>query len=295
MTGQRLEVTILDVGWGDCILIEARDGNDKATFGLVDCNDTTNYQSSRIYVKRYFERLRLSPIPFPAFESIFTTHAHADHINGIQSILSTFGTTNLYSSRCNVSTNILFAKMLRFATRASRKGINVMNFHGYLHKPQTVHLGPVRIDVLWPPANSTSPWDATDENNNSLVLALNLDKVTFVLTGDCVADNWITAKADHVELPNATRMIQHPHHGARNGMFDSSGNTPWLDAIITQRKKKSDICVGLSCHLRPHGHPHPNVMAELDAKSVPVYRTDEHCHTTIRTDGTKVEIRYSRY
>jgi competence protein ComEC len=299
MKGQRVEVTFLDVGWGDSILIEARDHNENASFALVDSNDTSNYPSSLIFLKRYFERLNLHPFPFPLFEHVFTTHAHADHINGIQSMLRRFGAKNLYSSQCDQANNknMVFANLIRWANTATRNNQKVIQNQAYLSQYQTVLLGPARIDVLWPPFVSPGvPWDRNDENNNSLVLALTLGQVRFLLTGDCIAANWDTTKTPHILLPANSRMVQHPHHGAKNGLFDANNHTPLLDQIlaINQQRPASDaVVMGLSCHVRPHHHPHPDVVKELDQKNVTAYRTDRNCHTTFRTDGSTLEIHYS--
>jgi beta-lactamase superfamily II metal-dependent hydrolase len=175
-----------------------------------------------------------------------------------------------------------------------------MGSHAYLSQNQTVFLGPVRIDVLWPPAaTGSNPFDSNDENNNSLVLALSLGNVCFLLTGDCQAENWDLNRTDHVAVPQNTRVAQQPHHGAKNGLFDvtqPTQPTPMLDQILTlQQKKTVKVLIGLSCHIRPHKHPHTSVISKLDANGVATYRTDKGYHTTFRTDGTKVEVRYAHY
>jgi beta-lactamase superfamily II metal-dependent hydrolase len=45
-------------------------------------------------------------------------------------------------------------------------------------------------------------------------------------------------------------------------------------------------------HLRPFSHPDPKVISALAAHT-PTYRTDEHYHVTIETDGNQVEVSYS--
>jgi beta-lactamase superfamily II metal-dependent hydrolase len=124
MTGPRLEITVLDVGWGDSILIEANDGK-KSTFALIDSNDTATYPSSLIFLKRHFERLKYNPFPYPMFEHVFATHAHADHVNGLQSLFRTFGTRNFHYSACDKKKNVTIANTLRWAKRAKRNKIKV--------------------------------------------------------------------------------------------------------------------------------------------------------------------------
>jgi hypothetical protein len=49
-----LAVTLIDVGWGDSILIES-EHNGTSFFGLVDSNDTVYERSSYLHLKRFFE------------------------------------------------------------------------------------------------------------------------------------------------------------------------------------------------------------------------------------------------
>ncbi len=293
MQGTYLGVTFIDVGFGDSILVEARKDQADRVFALVDCNDSANYPSSRTFLKRRFERLGLHPFPYPMFKHVFTTHAHADHIQGVQGILKTFGAENLYSSRCDTQNNKnqAFANLIRWAGTATHNQQPVIQKQAYLSQGQTVRLGPVRIDVLWPPSLNNSFWDANEENNNSLVLALTLDRVRFVLCGDCLALNWDTNRLDHVQLPPTdVWLVQVPHHGAYNGLFDGSGTTPMLAQIA---KVAPTSYLALSCHPRPHAHPDTAVIQKLDAQTLEYRRTDEHYHVSFQTDGTTMTVCYS--
>jgi beta-lactamase superfamily II metal-dependent hydrolase len=111
-----------------------------------------------------------------------------------------------------------------------------------------------------------------------VVLALTLGQVTFLLTGDCEASNWPQIVG---ELPNLTGLavFQSPHHGAVNGVFDGAA-TPWLDALPAGTR------IAMSSHIRPHNHPAPEVVQELDNRGIEPFRTDRHYHVMFRTDGT---------
>ena len=54
-----LKITLIDVGWGDSILLESVDAAGIAHLALIDSNDTTNFRSSEIFIKRYLERARI--------------------------------------------------------------------------------------------------------------------------------------------------------------------------------------------------------------------------------------------
>lgn len=294
----RLRIIFIDVGKGDSIFLHASDANDAHEFALIDCNDTTNCQSSRVFLKRYFDRNGFNPVSFPAFKYVFATHAHSDHINGIQRVLRSFGTETLYSSVCNRATSLALVNLQRWATTATSSHRRVANAVDDLwrNKVMSLPFGPATISPLWPPDCGAIPFDPRNENNNSLVLALKLKNVELVLTGDCEAGNFDTSKVDHVQLPRGLQLIQSPHHGARNGGFDAAGAAPFFDQLesVTTAAGLPAPKVAISCHPRPHGHPHPSIPAEFDARRIrEIYQTDEHYHLIFETEGTRVEVQYT--
>ncbi len=278
-----LAVTLIDVGWGDSILVESRDDQGNRRFGLVDCNDYEYERSSLLFVKRFFQRAKVDyENKLRNFEWVLLTHGHADHARGLKRMLSTFGAENFWYPKSVPSTT--FGNLLNYANHSTRVG-----FHQAIDRSKTFPaFGPASLEVLWPDHNQI---DSNNENNNSVVLALTLGQVSIVLTGDAEADNWHTIAS---RLPASTRTFQAPHHGARNGMFDGGGATPWLDEL---RQRPQSVVVALSSHIRPHGHPHPDVINELNDPADPVehYRTDLHYHVTFTTDGTNANptVHYS--
>ena len=296
MNTPKLKIVFIDVGWGDSILIDATDASGESHFALIDCNDSTNSLSGRNFLKRYFERLGRWPGGYRVFTYVFTTHAHNDHVSGVQGVLRAFGTDFLYSSRCNKGPSHAFSNLIRWARRATRMHNKVANTVGYLNSSsKPLPLAGASISVLWPPDRGTAPYDSTNENNNSLVLQIEIGDVIFVLTGDCEATNFDTATSDHVKLPTKDlQMIQVPHHGARNSIFDGPGRTSsFLDQILLPRSVPIPY-FAISCHKRPHGHPHPDVIAELAHRGVACpFRTDEHWNLVFSTDGATVTVEYT--
>ena len=274
-----LSATLIDVGWGDSIFIKSQGDKGGPRFALIDCNDYENERSSLIFVKRWFHR---NHVDFESIEHNFEwallTHGHADHARGLKRMLKTFGTRNLWYPKSVESTT--YGNLLNYANRSSR-----VDHHEAVNHTKTLaaDFGDVALEVLWPNNNQI---DQTNENNNSVVLALTLATVTFVLTGDSEAPNWATISQ---RLPSTVRVFQAPHHGARNGMFDGQ-TTPWLDRL---QQLPHPVAVAMSSHTRPHGHPHPDVIQEITQRNLPRFRTDEDYHLTFSTHGTDLTVKYS--
>ena len=284
-----LSVTLIDVGWGDSILVETVTSAGERRYALVDCNDTSISRSSYLFVKRYLER-RGEDVDADRrfFDFVLLTHGHADHANGIQAMMSEFRADWFWYPKSVEFGG--FAKVIRYANRYRSK----VNRHQAIDNTKVLpDFGDVKLDVLWPPYTPDEPFDDNNENNNSVVLTLTLGDVTFLLAGDCEADNWPQITADLAQIPGLA-VFQVPHHGAVNGVFDGHGDTPWLDVV------PADIKLAMSSHIRPHNHPAPEVIDELQDRDIEPYRTDMHYHLTFTTEGKldangvpEVKVRWS--
>ena len=271
----KLAITLIDVGWGDSILIEIFDDAGQTHFGLVDCNDTSNQRSSYLFVKRFLERQGVDLTSGQRiFDFVLLTHGHADHANGIQSMMSAFKTDWFWYPKSVDFGG--FAKLISYANKSPQK----VNRHQAVDNTKLLPgLGDVSLDVLWPPYTQSGVYDTNNENNNSIVLVLTLGQVSFLLSGDCEADNWDQIAASIPGIPGLA-VFQAPHHGAVNGVFTANGSTPWLDALPNTTR------IAMSSHIRPHDHPAPEVIAELNGRNIDPFRTDQHYHLTFSTDGS---------
>jgi beta-lactamase superfamily II metal-dependent hydrolase len=270
-----LSATLIDVGWGDSILIESVTEAGERHYALVDCNDTELSRSSYLFVKRFLERRKVDlDGERRVFDFVLLTHGHADHANGIQAMMKNFRTDWFWYPKSIEYGG--FAKIIRYANRYTSK----VNRHQAIDRTKVLpNLGDALLNVLWPPYTEAGPFDANNENNNSIVLALTVGQVSFLLTGDCEAHNWHQIVANLPQIPGLA-MFQVPHHGAVNGVFDTQGNAPWLDAL------SGDVRLAMSSHVRPYNHPAPQVIQELQNRNIAPFRTDQHYHLTFTTDGT---------
>ncbi len=270
--------TVIDVGWGDSVLLETRDSHNSWRYALVDSNDTCTLRSSHIFLKRHFERQGFQiPTSQPLFEWMLLTHAHADHGQGLKRIMKDYGTQQFWYPK-SVSQALFFTDLLRYARRSSR-----VVHHQAIDTTKTLpSFGDVSIQILWPPYNLLPP----NENNNSIVLTLTLGNIVLVLTGDAEIDVWTQIAR---QLPSGTLLFKVPHHGSDDAMFDVDQHTPWLDRLGTTSQ------LAISSHIRPFQHPSSAVVNKLDQSGLVYYRTDEDYHITFKTDGQQVQVKYSHF
>lgn len=270
-----LRITMIDVGWGDSIFLETIDSSGQNHYALIDCNDTTYSRSSYIFLKRFFEKKGLAvPSSQNVFDWVLLTHAHADHGQGLRRVLNDFGTSRFWYSR-SANSPALLAALLKFANTSNR-----IAQYDFVDTSRLLPLfGSATMEALWPQPGTPS----SNENNNSVVLAITLGEVTFLLTGDAEADGvWTTISQ---QIPSSTKFFKVPHHGAQNGTFTTSMTTPWLIAL------PADAVLGISSHVIPHPHPDQTVVSALATTTT--YRTDLHYHVSVETDGNDIQVSYS--
>jgi competence protein ComEC len=279
-----LNVTLIDVGWGDSIFIEHIDENDEPHFALIDSNDKEFERSAEIFLKKY---LRREGIKYkdnkPNFEFVMISHWHEDHVSGLKRIIRNFGTRRLYYPKTQNSA--LMNSMTSFADSEAYKVRNKWSMsHQSIHSNKIMQpFGDVQMNVLWPTRTHVDP----DENNNSIVLQMTLDNVKYLLTGDAERVVW-----DNITnlIPKDTKFFKVPHHGSKNGTFVGR-TTPWLDR--TNRL----VSLGVSGHIGRFTLPHPDVIKLFQNRPRDYYRTDYDYHLTFNTKGNnrkKVDVKYSR-
>jgi beta-lactamase superfamily II metal-dependent hydrolase len=271
-----LSATLIDVGWGDSILLERVDSQGNRYFGLIDSNDKAEEKSSFIFLRRHFEKRGIDwQNKQHLFDFMLLSHAHSDHGKGLKFLMKKFGAKQFWYPQ-SIGWGSL-ADLLRYANKSSK-----VQHHQSVDDSKILPAwGNVRMEILWPRHHEIDPHN---ENNNSVVLVLRLGEAAFVLTGDAEEEVWGQI-AD--SIPDDTLFFKVPHHGSVNGTFGSSGSTPWFDSC------PNAASLGISAHLRPFSHPHQRVVDLFEQHQREYFRTDHHYHVTFRTDGNGLQVQYS--
>jgi competence protein ComEC len=156
---ENLSVHFLDVGQGDSILLQFNNKN-----VLIDAGTQDMGQRVESYLRDH---------GVSSLDLVVATHPHEDHIGGLITILNDIPIKQVLDSG-QVHTTQTYEN---FLTLVDQKNIPF----AVAERGQTIDLDPrLKIEVLSPPATLF----AGDLNQNSVVLKVTYNKVSFLLAGD---------------------------------------------------------------------------------------------------------------
>ncbi len=262
-----LDVTTLDVGQGDAIVIRFPNG---ATM-LVDAGGRSS-GSFDIGARVVGPALRARGIR--RLDYLVVTHADADHIGGAASVMEEFTPVEVWTG-VPVAGDAATAALRRAAGAAGTAWRTVQ-------RGDRLSIGEVEVSVLHPPPPD---WERQRvRNDDSVVLSVTLGGVRALLTGDIsaaveadVAAEAAREWASQERPPPRLTLLKVAHHGSAG-----STSTPFLQAT------QPAIAVVSAGADDPFGHPAPPVLERLAAAGVEVWRTDRDGEVTVRTDGRAV-------
>ncbi len=256
-----LEMTAIDVGQGDSILVALPDGR----LMLVDAGGIAGF-GRRIKPKIDIGEDVISPYLWNRgihrLDIVAMTHAHSDHAGGLPAILENFHPAELWTG----------------AVPTGSEWTPIRDKAAELHIPvRQLHRGDAfpNIDVLAPDPDYTAGKAA--KNNDSLVLRLEYGRHTFLLTGDAEKQVENALMGDNIHAD----VLKVGHHGSK-----TSSTPNFLDAVHPAFGVISDG------YQNSYGHPAPATLENLEARHIEPLRTDQLGLITIRSDGRRIEVKY---
>ena len=245
-----LHVYVLDIGQGDAIFIVTPDGKQMLIDGGPEAQSLTTALDS------------LLPPGDRDLDVVAATHLDRDHVGGLLGLLARYQTGVVLQSSAASSASTLYPQWQATLTDNRLRSAIV-------HAGHTVHLGrEITLAALHPPPGGLPSAHRHSANDGSAVLRLDYGQVSFLLTGDIEADVERRLASDAGEELRAD-VLKASHHGSR------TSTTPAFLAAVNPRS--AAVSAGRNNRF---GHPHPDVMARLEA-----YVGPQHVFLTAR-DGT---------
>jgi len=252
----RLHLTVLDVGQGDAILIEAPDGRTV----LVDSGVDPDLTLRRIGQNLAFHERHL--------DVVVLTHPDQDHLGGMEEVL------RRYRVRLFVDGGWPLRGEPHGRVIDAARG----EPDGRLHAAaagQVIQLGGgAELEILYPSeTDRTRPLPDGATNNASIIALLKFGSFSALLTGDAEAP--VEALLVERGVLRPVDVLKVGHHGSKSGTTDA-----FLSAI---QPSVAIISVGLD---NSYGHPHRSLLDNLAQSRVQaVYRTDQDGDVEVVTDG----------
>ncbi|MBP3422483.1 MAG: MBL fold metallo-hydrolase [Clostridia bacterium] len=260
-----MRVHFLDVGQGDCILIELPDGK----VMLVDGGGSG--AKTEKTVLRYMNALKIDVI-----DHLLITHTDNDHSGAIGEVARMKKVLNAYLP---TTSNIEGGCYAAAYAELSKKECELFETNRALNLSQD-GATPYTLSFLYPYMENLE-----EENEGSAVFWLDYMGVSFLFTGDASSeveevlvrdDEYGFLKEKKVEL-SSTEILKVAHHGSVN-----SSSLEFLNYLNLQTAV-------ISCGKdNAYGHPADSVLDKLQIVGSDVYRTDEDGHiiVTVKEDGS---------
>ena len=279
----RLEITFLDVGQGDCIYVELP-GKEKF---LVDGGSSSVGSVGKYRILPF---LKAKGVRY--LEAVFVTHPDEDHCNGIQELLSQ-GKQQGIRVGCLILPDIGEGSKgqgyRELEKAASEAGISLQ----YISRGQYIQEKDTLLECLHP----VSGFESTDANAYSIVLRFTSGSFTALLTGDLEgsgeqalleelsarreisenrgADSMAGGLADNTAGgPAGITLLKVAHHGSKN-----STSEEFLQMI-------NPAIAVISCGKNNrYGHPHEETLERLSEADISWFCTKDYGAITVSVDA----------
>lgn len=246
----KMLVHYIDVGQGDCILIQVNNKN-----LLIDSGP----KSDKKKFLNYLNSLNLKKLDY-----VIATHPHEDHIGNMANVINSYKITDFYAPKIQSNTKT-FENMVD-ALKSKKLKINVIK-----RGTSTINLGNnTRVTIFSPTKN-----DYENLNNYSPVMKIEYGKTSFLFTGDAQNDieKEILSNNDDISAD----ILKIGHHGS-----STSTSENFLKKV---NPSIGVISVGEG---NVYNHPNDDILERLKKNEITIYRTDTNGTIILSSDGKSI-------
>lgn len=287
-----LNVTMLDVGQGECVGIETREHH----VYLVDAGSTSKKKTGQYQIIPWLKYIGTRSV-----EGIFITHWDEDHISAVGELLEWSKSSRVKIRRIFLPDVALKDEVLETLLQQIEEAEVSVE---YLSAGEHMTDGALQISCLHPYAKKVPE----DRNDASLVLRLSQGDFQMLLTGDLEksGEDWLVEQArPAVEQPHPATQgqalpcapstqptAQNPlrctildagHHGASNATGEALLDLAQPELVLISCGKNNR-----------YGHPAPETLKRLEERGIRWYSTAEVGAIQVHVGKKKVKIETSR-
>lgn len=246
-SSSNLKIYFVDVGQADCILI-----NDNNEYSLIDAGNNEDGEK----LVKYFKDLGITK-----FKYVFGTHAHEDHIGGMDNIIKNFQIEHFYMPDAITTTrtfeevlDVLEEKSIAFETPKEDENLTFSDTDF-----KVLHVGK----------------DKKDLNDTSIVLKLTYKNTSYLFMGDATS----SVEKDILDKDIKSDVLKVGHHGSQY-----SSTISFLKKVSP---KYAIIEVGKN---NSYNHPKEVTLKKLEDLGTKIYRTDEDGTIILTSDGENMSF-----
>lgn len=242
-------VHFIDVGQADSILVQCGD-----SVMLVDGGNTGDSPLVCDYI---------SGLGIDSIDCVVATHAHEDHIGGLDDVMACFDVKKVLSPVMEADSKCFGY----FKDAVAGEGLELT----VPAAGDSFTIGGAAVTVLGPVRTYSNA------NDTSIVLRVEFGDISVVLAGDAGED----AERDMLDSEDIApcTVLKVGHHGS-----STSTCYRWLYQL---QPRYAVISVGAG---NDYGHPHEETLSRLADADVTVYRTDLLGTIVMVSDGTAVKF-----